>query len=425
VLTKDDLIAVLSSGCKPPSQWRMGLEHEQFAYNKKTGSPLPYDGQPGIKQILEFLSQERGWSGKKREGEHVIALTKGVQSITLEPAGQIELSGAPHAAIAEMVAEHQAYLEDLRHAGEALGVGFLSAGVHPHWKREDMQWMPKARYKIMRAYMPKRGNLGLDMMSRTSGAQINLDYESERDMVRKYRVTVALQPVMIALFANSRILEGKDSGYASYRAHIWEDTDPDRTGILPFIFEEGMGFERYVDYVLDVPMYFIERNGELIDMSGKSFRDFMAGTLPENKTYEATLKDWEDHLTTAFPEVRLKKYLELRGTDSVTPPLLYALAAFWVGILYSAESLEQAAALIKDWTVHDHAAFRRDVSIKGLDTSVPRTGQTIRDFAPSLIALAEKGLEGQPSQREGIAYLTSLSPEEWKRDRYSLSPGGK
>lgn len=237
MLTKDDLIRVLASGCKPASQWRMGLEHEQFAYIKKTDSPLPYEGQPGIRQILDFLSEHRGWSGKIFEGENLIALHKGAQSITLEPAGQIELSGAPHRTVADMAAEHQAYLEDLHAAGEALGVGFLSAGVHPQWARADMHWMPKARYKIMRAYMPKRGDLGLDMMTRTCGAQINLDYESENDMVRKFRLAVALQPVMIALFANSRIVEGKDSGYASYRAHIWDDTDPDRTGILPFIFE--------------------------------------------------------------------------------------------------------------------------------------------------------------------------------------------
>ena len=227
-------------------------------------------------------------------------------------------------------------------------------------------------------------------------------------MVRKLRLTVALQPVMIALFANSRILEGKDSGYASYRAHIWEDTDPDRTGILPFIFEDGMGFERYVDYILDVPMYFIERDGQLIDMSGKSFRAFMSGNLPENKLYQATPKDWEDHLTTAFPEVRLKKYLELRGTDSVNPPLLYALAAFWVGLLYSEDSLAEAEALIKNWSIQDHITFRQEVSLNGLNTAVPKTGRIIKDFAPSLISLAEKGLAAQPSQKEGAKYLLSL-----------------
>lgn len=405
MLTKDDLISVLATGCKPPSQWRIGLEHEQFSYNKKTKNALPYDGQPGIKQLLEFLSQERGWSGKVFDGENLIALSKGLQSITIEPAGQVELSGAPHVTISEMVTEHQAYLEDLKVAGEALGVGFLSVGIHPQWRREDMHWMPKARYQIMRKYMPKRGDLGIDMMSRTCGSQINLDYESESDMIRKFRVTVALQPFMIALFANSRLVEDKDSGYASYRAHIWEDTDPDRTGILPFIFEEGMGFERYVDYVLDVPMYFIKRDGKLIDMSGKSFRSFWGGSLPENERYQATLKDWEGHLTTVFPEVRLKKYLELRGTDSVNPPLLYALAAFWVGILYSADSLNQAEALIKGWTIDDHLKFRGGVSLQGMNTNVPNSAHTIKDFLPSLIMLAEKGLQTQPNQKEAITYL--------------------
>ena len=412
MIKKDDLIAALSDGCKAPSAWRMGLEHEQFAYHARTHAPLPYDGDPGILQILEFLSVHRGWSGRKYEGEHLIALTKGNQSVTLEPAGQIELSGAPHRTIAEMVDEHQAYLEDLHAAGEALGVKFLSAGVHPSWSRDDMQWMPKARYKIMREYMPKRGNLGLDMMSRTCGSQINLDYESEEDMIRKFRVSVALQPVLIALFANSRMLEGSESGFDSFRAHIWEDTDPDRTGILPFLFEEGMSFERYVDYALDVPMYFIERDGALIDMSGKSFRDFWTGKLPENEKYQASLKDWEDHLTTVFPEVRLKKYLEMRGTDSVDPPKLYALAAFWVGILYSKDALAEAEAIIKDWSVSDHEIFRKAVSRKGLDTIVPNTGQTIREFAPMLIGLAEKGLSAQPEQVDGLRYLAALYPQD-------------
>lgn len=395
----------------------MGLEHEQFTFNLKTGAPLPYDDRPGLKQILEYLHKHRGWHGQKFDGENVIALYKGEnpQSITLEPAGQIELSGATHSTIAEMVAEHQAYSEDLKTAGEALGVGFRSIGFPPNWSRSDMHWMPKSRYKIMREYMPKRGNLGLDMMTRTSGAQINLDYASEADMVRKYRVTVALQPLMIALFANSHMVEGKDSGFASYRAHIWSDTDPDRTGILPFIFEDGMGFERYVDYVLDVPMYFIERDGKLIDMSGKSFRDFMAGNLPENKMYQATLKDWEDHLTTVFPEVRLKKYLELRGTDSASPPLLYALAAFWVGILYNKDALAQAEDMIKNWSIEDHQLFRQSAVRDGLNGNAPVQSGTIRTFAPKIISIAKNGLERQPLQKEGLSYLEILSGQNLEK----------
>lgn len=410
MLKKQDLIAVLSSGCKPKAQWRMGLEHEQFPYHAGTGAPLEYDGQPGLKQILDFLHSQRGWYGQKFEAENVIALYKGdnPQSVTLEPAGQIELSGAPHKTIAEMAAEHQSYMDDLSAAGQALGAGFLSRGFPERWSREDVHWMPKARYKIMREYMPKRGSLGLDMMTRTSGAQINLDFDSEADMVLKYRVTVALQPFIIALFANSSMVEGKNSGYASYRAHIWSDTDPDRTGILPFIFEDGMGFERYVDYVLDVPMYFIERDGQLIDMSGRSFRAFMAGELPENKSHQATLKDWEDHLTTVFPEVRLKKYLELRGADSVSPPLLYALAAFWVGLLYDESALAEAYDIIKGWSIADHQNFRKAAVKDGIRALVPGTRQSIADYAPALIDIAAQGLERQPAQKDGLIYLDAL-----------------
>lgn len=420
MLKKDDLIAVLSAGCKPKSSWRMGLEHEQFPYDLKSGAALPYDGAQtgtaGLKQILDYLHEHRGWHGQKFEGENVIALYKQgagkfTQSVTLEPAGQIELSGAPHQTIADMAAEHQSYLEDLAAAGKALGAGFLSQGFPAQWRREDIHWMPKARYKIMREYMPKRGNLGLDMMTRTSGCQINLDFESEADMVRKYRITVALQPFMIGLYANSNIVEGKDSGYASFRAHIWSDTDPDRTGILPFIFEENMSFERYVDYVLDVPMYFIERDGNLIDMSGKSFRDFMNGVLPENKKYHTTIKDWEDHLTTVFPEVRLKQFLELRGTDSVEPPKLYALASFWVGILYDEAALAEAENYIKNWSIDDHETFRANAVKLGMNAPVPQHGgKTIRDLAPEVIDIAARGLKAQPEQQSGIVYLDALYP---------------
>lgn len=416
MLTKHDLIDAIASGRKPRGHWRMGLEHEQFVYNKETSMPLPYDGAPGIKQLLEFLSENRGWDGKKYEGENLIALYKGPQSITIEPAGQFELSGAPHKTIKDMVSEHQNYMQDLNAACDHLGLEYKSIGFPQNWKRNDMYWMPKARYKIMREYMPKRGNLGLDMMTRTCGSQINLDFESEMDMVRKYRVTVALQPIMTALFANSNMVDGQDSGFASYRSHIWEDTDPDRSGILPFIFEDGMSFERYVDYALDVPMYFIERDGQLIDMTGKTFRDFMNGNLPESKDHEATLKDWEDHLTTVFPEVRLKKYLELRGTDSVPAPLLYALAAFWVGLLYTEDGLSEAEELIKNWSIEDHQKFRHDVARLGINTPAPQQNQSIQNFCPIVIDIAERGLTLlKEDQGEGLQYLDMLYPEELKK----------
>lgn len=407
MLTKDDLIEYMASGCKPREKWRMGLEHEQFAFDAQTGRPLPYDGEPGIKQILETIAERFDWQ-KKYEGNTLIALSKGQQSITLEPAGQIELSGAPHATVAAIVDEHQAYSEELGSIAKDLNIAYLSIGVHPNWSREDMHWMPKERYKIMRRYLATRGNLGLDMMTRTCGAQINLDFESERDMVNKLRVSTALQPIIIALFANSSVVEGKNSGYASYRAHIWSDTDPDRCGVLPFIFEEGMGFERYVDYMLDVPMFLLQRDGHMIDMAGKSFRDYMYGKLPESKTYPPQLSDWEDHIGTAFPEVRLKKYLELRGPDSVPAPLLYSLAAFWVGLLYDLDSLRQSQNLIADWTTNDHIRFREDVAQNGLETTIPNNQTTIRKFAPTLIELSENGLKKLKTQKDGLIYLQIL-----------------
>lgn len=408
MLTKNDLIDYFKKGCKPPDRWRIGLEHEQFIYNINTGKPLPYDGDPGVKQVLEYLSEHCGWKGQKFDNGHLIALYKDNQSITIEPAGQMELSGAPHLIIQDLVQEHQAYSNNLRKACNALNISFFSRGFPPEWALDDMHWMPKSRYKIMREYMPKRGSHGLDMMARTCGAQINLDYESEADMIRKLRVMIALQPFIIALFANSDVVEGRKSDFASYRAHIWDHTDPDRTGILPFIFQDGAGFEAYAEYMLDVPMYFIEREGALIDMSGKSFRQFMAGNLPENESYEATLKDWEDHLSTGFPEVRLKTYLELRGADSVPPPKLYALAAFWVGLIYCNESLNKAADYIQNWSIEDHLALRQNVPEFGLQTRLPQGLGSIEENTPQLIEWALQGLKSQPLQAQSSIYLQEL-----------------
>lgn len=411
MLTKDDLVDYMASGCKPRQKWRMGMEHEQFVSDARTGRPLAYDGQPGIRQVLESIAGRYGWQ-KKFEGDNLIALSKDNQSITLEPAGQIELSGAPQPTIAALVGEHQAYSEELKAIAKDLDIAYLSAGVHPNWSREDMHWMPKKRYDIMRRYLPTRGDLALDMMTRTCGAQINLDFESECDMVAKLRVSTALQPFIIALFANSAVVEGKDSGYASYRAHIWSDTDPDRCGVWPFIFEDGMGFERYVDYMLDdVPMFLIQREGHMIDMAGKSFRDYLNGQLQENALYTPDISDWEDHIGTAFPEVRLKKYLELRGPDSVSAPLLYALAAFWVGLLYEPGILQDAQGLISNWTISDHLSFRESVAQYGLETRVPNTKVTMRDFAPVIIDLAASGLEKLSEQKDGLVYLENLKAQ--------------
>ena len=407
MLSKNDLIHYLASGCTPRDSWLIGLEHEQFMYHAHMNSPLSYEGKPGVKQVLEALSSRFGWK-PKYEGEYMIALSRGHESVTLEPAGQIELSGSPYRNLSEVTAEHSAYIKELETVGSKLDIGFLSAGLHPQWSRNDVRWMPKARYTIMNQYLPTRGGLGLDMMTRTCGAQVNLDFDSEEDMVRKFRVSTALQPIMIALFANSNRVEGQASGFASYRAHIWEDTDPDRCGVLPFVFEEGMGFEHYTDYMLDVPMFLIEREGTLIDMAGKSFREFMAGNLPENATYTPELADWETHLSTAFPEVRLKKYLELRGADSVAAPLLYALPAFWVGLLYDQQSLVAAEDIISGWIPQDHVDFRHQVARDGLETHIPHSHLTIRQFVPSVITLARQGLERLEGQGDGLSYLDLL-----------------
>ena len=408
MLNKQDLVEYLESGCTPKEQWRIGLEHEQFAYATKDGSTIAYDGSSGIRAILESFISHYGWSGKY-EGENLIALSKDKKSITLEPAGQVELSGAPYKSIEDVVNEHTAFITQLQAIGENLGISFMSKGVHPNWSRADMNWMPKARYDIMRPYMLERGTHGVDMMTRTCGSQVNLDFDSEADMVRKFRVTMGLQPFMVSFFANSQIMEGKNTGYASMRAHIWDNTDADRCGVLPFVFEDSMSFERYVDYMLNVPMYFIMRDGQMINMAGKPFRKFLEGTLPENQHYEATLQDWEDHLSTAFPEVRLKKYIELRGTDSVDAPLLYALPAFWVGLLYDESALAEAESLIAKWKPEDHIKFRKDVAKDGFCSFVPNTqNMKVADMALQLVSLAEMGLKRQPQQSGAVQYLEDL-----------------
>ena len=297
---RDALVEYLASGCKPPEAWRLGTEHEKFGFTRDDLRPLPYDGPRGIGAVLGGLAANFDWR-PVLEGDNIIALLDDSgASITLEPGGQLELSGALLDDLHMTCREVNTHLTQVRSVCEPLGAAFLGMGFQPKWRREDMHWMPKDRYKIMRSYMPKVGSLGLDMMSRTCTVQVNLDFSSEADMVKKFRASLALQPVATALFANSPFLEGRPSGFLSYRSHVWEDTDPDRTGMLPWVFESGMGFERYVDYMLDVPMYFVYREGRYVDASGQSFRDFLGGRLPALPGERPTFKDWEDHLTTAF-----------------------------------------------------------------------------------------------------------------------------
>jgi len=388
ITDKRQLVDYIESGNKPREQWRVGTEHEKFAYDLETHRPLTYEGPKGINAILTRLTKF-GWQAVKEDG-NVIALTLNGASITLEPGGQFELSGAPLANVHQTCDEVHEHLDQVKGIGAELGTGMLGLGFNPLWKRDEIPWMPKGRYAIMRAYMPKRGGLGLDMMLRTCTIQANLDYESEADMAKKFRVGLALQPIATALFANSPFVEGKPSGFLSYRSHVWTDTDPDRTGDLPFVFEQGFGFERYVDFLLDVPMYFVYRDGKYIDASGQSFRDFMAGRLPAMPGEVPTMGDWVDHLTTAFPEVRLKKFLEMRGADGGPWRRICALPALWTGLLYDTAALDAAWDLVKDWTDEERAHLRRDVAKTGLATTF--RGKPLKILARQTVAIARQGL---------------------------------
>ncbi len=388
--SKTQLVAHLEAGCKPPPDWRIGTEHEKFAYREQDLRPLTYDGSPGIGVLLEGLVQF-GWEPVV-EGDNVIALKHADGcSVTLEPGGQLELSGALVENIHKTCSEVNTHLDQVKQVCETIGAGVLGMGFSPLWTRDDMPWMPKGRYKIMRAYMPTKGSLGLDMMLRSCTVQVNLDFSSERDMIRKMRVGVALQPVATALFASSPFVEGKPVGYRSYRSHTWTDTDPDRCGMLPFVFDDDFGFERWVDYILDVPMYFVYRDGAYVDVSGKSFRDFMAGTLEGFEGQTPTMGDWQDHMTTVFPEVRLKTFIEMRGADGGPWKRLCALPAFWVGLLYDEQALDEVEGLIADWSVAEMAALRDAVPVKALKT--PFRDGTVQDVAIRLVEIAAGGLE--------------------------------
>jgi len=385
---RDQLVDVLASGEKPRGDWRIGTEHEKFGFRLDDLRPPPFEGERGIEALLKGLTRF-GWDAVEEHGR-TIALLKDGASVTLEPAGQLELSGAPLADIHETCREVGSHLREVKTVADELRLGFLGMGFQPKWRREDMPWMPKGRYRIMRDYMPKVGTLGLDMMTRTCTVQVNLDYATEADMVKKFRVSLALQPVATALFADSPFTEGRPNGYQSYRSHIWTDTDAGRTGMLDFVFEDGFGYERYVDYLLDVPMYFSYRDGEYVDAAGKSFRDFLAGKLDVLPGALPTVRDWNDHMTTAFPEVRLKKYLEMRGADGGPWNRLCALPAFWVGLLYDDAALDAAWDLVKDFSLEERHALRDGVPKHAL--KLPFRGGTVRDLAREALQIAVAGL---------------------------------
>ncbi len=385
----DQLTDYLAGGCKPKDEWRIGTEHEKFVFCRTSLKPVPYEGEAGIRAILEKLGQETGWDIIAENGNPIGLKGEGA-SVSLEPGGQFELSGAPLENIHQTCDEVHRHLEAVKKVCDPLGVAFLGMGFTPTWTRAEIPHMPKARYTIMRNYMPKVGDLGLDMMHRTCTVQVNLDFSSEADMAMKFKTSLALQPIATALFANSGLYEGKLSGYASWRAHIWTDTDPDRTGLLNFVFEDGFGFERYRDYMLDVPMYFVRRNNKFIDAAGQSFRDFLDGKLPALPGERPTMEDWEDHLSTAFPEVRLKKFLEMRGADGGPWARICALPAFWVGLLYDGDALAAAWDVAKDWTTDMREALRDDAARIGLRAEVG--GRTVQDVALEILEISREGL---------------------------------
>ncbi|WP_294201184.1 glutamate--cysteine ligase [uncultured Sphingomonas sp.] len=387
--SRDQLIASFARGEKPSDRWRIGTEHEKFVYALGDHHAPSYDEASGIRALLGELEQY-GWA-PVMEGGNVIALTGADGSISLEPAGQFELSGAPLDNLHQTCAETGRHLQQVKAAGDKLGVGFLGLGMWPDKTRAELPIMPKGRYAIMLRHMPRVGSLGLDMMLRTSTIQVNLDYASEADMVKKFRVGLALQPLATALFANSPFTEGKPNGKLSFRSHIWSDTDPARTGMLPFVFEDGFGYERYADYALDVPMYFVYREGKYIDAAGLSFRDFLKGELSVLPGELPTIDDWNDHLSTAFPEVRLKTFLEMRGADGGPWNRICALPALWVGLLYDDGALDAAWDLVKGWSLDERQALRDSVPELALDAPLPGGGR-LRDIAGEVLDIAHAGL---------------------------------
>ena len=406
----DQLAAPMAAGEKPREAWRIGTEHEKFVYDTADHHAPSYDEQGGIRDLLGALTQF-GWEPIV-EGGNVIALKGSDGNVSLEPAGQLELSGAPLENLHQTCAETGRHLAQVKTIGDHIGKAYLGLGMWPDKTRAELPIMPKGRYDIMLRHMPRVGTMGLDMMLRTCTIQVNLDYSSEADMVKKFRTSLALQPLATALFANSPFTEGKPNGYLSYRSHIWSDTDPARTGMLPFVFEDGFGYERYVDYMLDVPMYFVFRDGKYIDAAGLSFRDFLKGELSVLPGEKPRLSDWQDHLSTAFPEVRLKSFLEMRGADGGPWGRICALPAFWVGLLYDQTALDAAWDLVKDWDMEGRELLRNSVPKLALDAPLPGGG-TLRDIAGEVLNISRAGLAARGRLNAGgdneTGYLEPLA----------------
>ncbi|MBD8908959.1 glutamate--cysteine ligase [Methylorubrum zatmanii] len=408
--TREELIAWFSAGEKPRERFAIGTEHEKIPFYTEDHAPVPYEGECGIRALLENLGRETGWEPILDAGNIIGLAGQEGGAISIEPGGQFELSGAPLPDVHATVAELDAHLAAVKRAAEPLGIGFLDLGMSPKWTREATPLMPKSRYRIMRNYMPKVGKLGLDMMLRTATVQVNVDFASEADMVRKMRVSLALQPVATALFANSPFTDGRPNGFLSRRSEIWRDTDADRTGMLAFAFDEGFGYEAYVDWLLDVPMYFVKRGETYHDVAGASFRDLMEGRLAALPGERATVSDWANHASTVFPEVRLKRFLEMRGADVGGPAMIAAQSAFWVGLLYDDDALGAAWDLVRGWSACERESIRAAVPRIGLNASIG--GRSLGAVAAEALAIARSGLQARARRdgagRDEAVYLQPL-----------------
>ncbi|WP_306753999.1 glutamate--cysteine ligase [Paracoccus actinidiae] len=402
--SRDQLAAYIASGEKPREDWRIGTEHEKFGYDKANLLPLPYEGACSIHAMLAGLQERFGWA-PVMEQDKLIGLERNGANISLEPGGQLELSGAPLETIHQTCDEVNGHLAEVKEIADRIGAGFIGLGAAPIWGQDQMPMMPKGRYRLMTDYMDRVGTLGKQMMYRTCTVQVNLDFGSEADMVQKMRVALSLQPVANALFANSPFLDGKPNGWKSWRAHIWQNLDGARTGMLPFVFRDGFGYDAWVDYVLNVPMYFVYRDGKYIDALGQSFRDFLDGRLPALPGEVPTLSDWADHMTTVFPEARVKKYIEMRGADGGPWRRLCALPALWVGLIYDQGALDAAWDLVKGWDDDTREAWRREAGIHALDAQV--NGVRMHDLAGQVVEIAEGGLKNRARAGAG-----GLVPDE-------------
>ena len=400
----DQLAEYLAKGCKPKADWRIGTEHEKFGYLKDTLEPLPYDGPRSVRAVLEGLRDRHGWNPISEAG-HIIGLEKDGANVSLEPGGQLELSGAPLETIHQTCDEVNEHLKQVKDVADDLNVGFIGLGAAPIWSHEDMPMMPKGRYRLMTNYMDKVGTMGKSMMYRTCTVQVNLDFSTEADMVQKMRVALALQPVAVALFANSPFFDGKPNGHKSWRSRVWRDLDAARTGMLPFVFEDGFGFEAWVQYALDVPMYFVYRDGKYIDALGQSFRDFLKGELPALPGEKPTLSDWADHLTTIFPEARMKKFIEMRGADGGPWRRLCALPAFWVGLMYDQTALGAAWDIAKTLDAETREALRVAASVDGLQAVAGDVKMS--ELAAEVLKISEAGLKARAMKGAG-----GLLPDE-------------